>query len=135
MDFRTIKSLTGFLADQISAGTLDAPCWDVILTAKVAARIYAPLGTRMTLGDHVRVVRAFVESFKKTGKSWTQGHDRTGSWDQTVAFPSDQDHQRDRVTGADAQTRKEEEMKHDEAVDLLAKDLMVSGAAYVEPIS
>lgn len=26
--------------------------------------MYAPLGTRMALGDYVRVVRAFVEAFK-----------------------------------------------------------------------
>ena len=32
--------------------------------AKLAARIYAPLGTGMSLGDYVRVVRTFLEAFK-----------------------------------------------------------------------
>ncbi len=49
---------------QISLGTLDSPSWDIIRSAKLAARIYAPLGTSMSLGDYVRVCRAFVEVFK-----------------------------------------------------------------------
>ena len=49
---------------QISSGTLDAPSWRLIRIAKLAARIYAPLGTTMTLGDYVRVVRTFLEAFK-----------------------------------------------------------------------
>jgi glycerol-3-phosphate O-acyltransferase/dihydroxyacetone phosphate acyltransferase len=35
----------------------------------MAARLYAPLGTRMSLGDYVRVVRAFVEGFKERGQA------------------------------------------------------------------
>lgn len=49
---------------QISLGTLDAPSWDLIRVAKLAARIYAPLGTSMSLGDYVRVVRTFLDAFK-----------------------------------------------------------------------
>ncbi|KAF8586687.1 hypothetical protein K439DRAFT_1340225 [Ramaria rubella] len=98
VDFRAIRSLTDFMADQISAGTLDAPSWDVISTAKTAARIYAPLGTNMTLGDHVRVVRAFVEGFKKTGKGWNQSRERT-------------------------KMQPDETRKRDEVVDLLTMDL------------
>lgn len=48
----------------ISSQTIDAPSWDLIRSAKLAARIYAPLGTSMTLGDFVRVTRTFVEGFK-----------------------------------------------------------------------
>lgn len=51
---------------QISSGTLDSPSWDLIRTAKLAARMYAPLGTRMSLGDYVRVVRTFLDAFKYT---------------------------------------------------------------------
>lgn len=36
----------------------------MVRAAKLAARIYAPLGTRMRLGDYVRVMRVFVEGFK-----------------------------------------------------------------------
>jgi glycerol-3-phosphate O-acyltransferase / dihydroxyacetone phosphate acyltransferase len=51
---------------QISSGTIDSPSWDLVRTAKLAARIYAPLGTRMSLGDHIRVVRAFLDAFRDT---------------------------------------------------------------------
>lgn len=49
---------------EISSRTIDAPSWEVVRTAKLASRIYAPLGTRMSLGDYVRVTRIFVEAFK-----------------------------------------------------------------------
>lgn len=53
---------------QIASGTYDAPSWSLIRAAKLAARMYAPLGTQMSLGDYVRVVRACVEAFK-----WAEG--------------------------------------------------------------
>ena len=49
---------------QIAQGTLSAPSWRLIRNAKLAAHIYAPLGTEMALGDYVRVVRTFLEAFK-----------------------------------------------------------------------
>lgn len=49
---------------QIGSGTLDAPSWRLHRVAKLAARIYAPLGTQMSLGDYVRIVRTFLEAFK-----------------------------------------------------------------------
>jgi hypothetical protein len=55
--------LTSQLRTQLSQGTLDAPTWGLIRTAKAAARIYAPLGTQMSLGDYVRVVRTFQDAF------------------------------------------------------------------------
>lgn len=39
--------------------------------AKLAAKIYAPLGTQMSLGDYVRVVRTFLEAFKLAESSRT----------------------------------------------------------------
>lgn len=36
----------------------------MIIAAKTAARLYVPLGTRMSLGDYVRVTRTFTEAFK-----------------------------------------------------------------------
>ncbi|KAG8744840.1 hypothetical protein FRC10_009364 [Ceratobasidium sp. 414] len=55
-----VRSLTTFLYDQITQGTITAPSWKVIRTAKAAARIYVPLGTGMGLGDWVRVVGRFA---------------------------------------------------------------------------
>ncbi|KAJ7091143.1 hypothetical protein C8R44DRAFT_844288 [Mycena epipterygia] len=64
IDYNDIRSLTAQMHDQISSGTIDSPSWDLVRVAKLAARIYAPLGTRMSLGDHVRIVRAFLDAFK-----------------------------------------------------------------------
>ncbi|KAG8765792.1 hypothetical protein FRC12_007291 [Ceratobasidium sp. 428] len=55
-----VRSLTAFLYDQITQGTIAAPSWKVIRIAKAAARIYVPLGTGMGLGDWVRVVGRFA---------------------------------------------------------------------------
>jgi glycerol-3-phosphate O-acyltransferase / dihydroxyacetone phosphate acyltransferase len=54
------------MQSQISSGTIYAPNWQTVRVAKLAARMYAPLGTRMTLGDHVRVTRLFADTFSGT---------------------------------------------------------------------
>ena len=36
----------------------------MVRIAKLAAQVYAPLGTGMSLGDYVRVSRVFLEGFK-----------------------------------------------------------------------
>jgi hypothetical protein len=64
VDFADIRSVTTKLHDKISSGTFDSPSWDLIRTAKLAARMYAPLGTFMSLGDHVRLSRTFLGAFK-----------------------------------------------------------------------
>ncbi|CCM05446.1 uncharacterized protein FIBRA_07665 [Fibroporia radiculosa] len=64
VEYDNIRALTVQMHQQISSGTLDAPSWKLIRNAKLAARIYAPLGTTMSLGDYVRVVRTFLEAFK-----------------------------------------------------------------------
>lgn len=61
--YEAINSLTGLIKTQLSSGTIDAPSWEVVRVSKTAGRMYAPLGTRMTLGDWVRVVRTFVGGF------------------------------------------------------------------------
>jgi glycerol-3-phosphate O-acyltransferase / dihydroxyacetone phosphate acyltransferase len=62
-DFNAIKELTSTLQAQISLGTIDAPTWEIVQIAKTATRLYAPLGTRMSLGNYVRVLRTFVDAF------------------------------------------------------------------------
>ncbi|GBE81174.1 hypothetical protein BKA93DRAFT_814177 [Sparassis latifolia] len=64
VNYDRIRDLTARMHQQISSGTLDAPSWGLIRNAKLAAGMYAPLGTTMTLGDYVRVVRTFLEAFK-----------------------------------------------------------------------
>jgi glycerol-3-phosphate O-acyltransferase/dihydroxyacetone phosphate acyltransferase len=65
VEYNNIRQLTSQLHEKISAGTIDSPSWDLVRTAKLAARIYAPLGTRMSLGDYVRVIRTFLGAFKQ----------------------------------------------------------------------
>lgn len=65
MDYTNIRQLTAQLYEKISSGTIDSPSWDLIRTAKLAARMYAPLGTRMSLGDYVRLIRTFLDAFKR----------------------------------------------------------------------
>jgi glycerol-3-phosphate O-acyltransferase / dihydroxyacetone phosphate acyltransferase len=72
VDFADIRSLTEQLHDKISSGTFDSPSWDFIRTAKLAARMYAPLGTFMSLGDHVRSIRTFLQAFKDANESKDQ---------------------------------------------------------------
>ncbi|KAF5380588.1 hypothetical protein D9615_004613 [Tricholomella constricta] len=64
VDYDHIRQLTARMHHVISSGTIDSPTWDLIRTAKLAARIYAPLGTRMSLGDYVRGIRSFLDAFK-----------------------------------------------------------------------
>lgn len=83
VDFETIRSLTAFMQTQISSGTIYAPNWQTIRVAKLAARMYAPLGTQMTLGDHVRVTRVFADAFSGvySGKWKEQKDDQnTSGW-------------------------------------------------------
>ncbi|KAG8213874.1 hypothetical protein J3R82DRAFT_10618 [Butyriboletus roseoflavus] len=64
VNFACIRDVTARMHQLISSQIIDAPSWDLIRSAKLAARIYAPLGTSMTLGDFVRITRTFVEAFK-----------------------------------------------------------------------
>ena len=64
IDFNEIREVTNKMQKQISYGMLDSPSWDIVRTSKLAAQIYAPIGTNMSLGDYVRVCRTFIEVFK-----------------------------------------------------------------------
>jgi hypothetical protein len=64
VNFDRIRLVTAQMHQQIANGTFDAPSWGLIRAAKMATPIYSPLGTAMSLGDYVRVTRAFLEVFK-----------------------------------------------------------------------
>jgi glycerol-3-phosphate O-acyltransferase/dihydroxyacetone phosphate acyltransferase len=68
VNYDKIRSLTTRMQEEISSRTIDAPSWEIVRTAKLASRIYVPLGTRMSLGDYVRVTRIFVEAFKSSDR-------------------------------------------------------------------
>ncbi|KAI0051817.1 hypothetical protein FA95DRAFT_1511359 [Auriscalpium vulgare] len=64
VNYDQIRLVTAQMHRQIAQGTFDAPTWDLIRAARIATPLYAPLGTRMSLGDYVRVTRTFLEAFK-----------------------------------------------------------------------
>jgi glycerol-3-phosphate O-acyltransferase/dihydroxyacetone phosphate acyltransferase len=81
VDFNAIRSLTSFMQSEISSGTIYAPNFEIVRVSKLAARMYAPLGTRMTLGDHVRVTRTFADAFSGSEKvKWEDTVKDSGSW-------------------------------------------------------
>lgn len=86
VEYEQIRSLTARMYQQISSGTIDSPSWDLVRTAKLAARLYAPLGTRMSLGDHVRVVATFLDAFKTSEEARHEnaimGHDENDEQDE-----------------------------------------------------
>lgn len=64
VQYDEIRALTARMQQQISSRTIDSPSWEFVRSAKMATRMYAPLGTLMSLGEYVRITRTFVEAFK-----------------------------------------------------------------------
>ncbi|CCA72258.1 probable glycerol-3-phosphate O-acyltransferase (formerly described as CTR1 suppressor protein) [Serendipita indica DSM 11827] len=117
VEFSVIRSLTAFLQSQISSGTIDAPTWSTVRIAKLAARMYAPLGTRMTLGDHVRVTKVFADAFAgATPRKWEEVAPEASDWASGKSDTSTEDASIDAVLSA---ARESTQAKR----DLLAKDL------------
>lgn len=83
VQYDDIRALTARMHQQISSRTIDSPSWEFVRSAKMATRIYAPLGTRMSLGDYVRITRTFVEAFKASDD--TQKSKRAAE-DQSIDF-------------------------------------------------
>lgn len=72
-DYAAVRELTSTMAEAIRAGTLDAPSWEFIRLANTARRLYAPLGTRLSLGEHVRLTQRFVDCFAHKRRSVPEG--------------------------------------------------------------
>lgn len=118
VDFQVIKDLTNYIAEDITSETLDAPSWEMITVARAAARLYAPLGTNMTLGDYVRVIKVFIEGFKKSGKTWERLRPRSASRSfQPIVKPNGSDEITIQPKLTIGPT--------DEDIDQLSKDLLV----------
>lgn len=83
VQYDEIRAVTARMHQQIGSRTIDSPSWEIVRSAKMATRIYAPLGTLMSLGDYVRVTRTFVEAFKASDD--TQKSKRSAE-DQSVDF-------------------------------------------------
>ncbi|TFK68675.1 hypothetical protein BDN72DRAFT_870881 [Pluteus cervinus] len=85
VQYEEVRNITARMHEQISHGTLDSPTWELLRIGKLAARMYAPLGTHMSLGDFVRISRTFIESFKDvTVDERTEGPEGTYAQDPTT---------------------------------------------------
>lgn len=76
--YDSVRLLTNQMGEQIRSGILDAPSWEFIRVANTARRLYAPLGTRLGLGDHVRLTQRFVDVLankKRATTGWEEGLD------------------------------------------------------------
>ncbi|KAL4254288.1 Phospholipid/glycerol acyltransferase domain-containing protein [Abortiporus biennis] len=111
VDYSNIRSLTAKMHQQISAGTLDAPSWRLVRNAKLAAKIYAPVGTEMSLGDYVRLVRTFLDAFKVAESSVNGGSGGNTSAPQQILSGSDGEAQIREGDGASRERREEEDKK------------------------
>lgn len=60
-----VKQLTQLMYEQIRQSTLDSPDFATTRIANTARRLYAPLGTQITLGDHVHITQRFIDVFAK----------------------------------------------------------------------
>ncbi|RXW21907.1 hypothetical protein EST38_g3946 [Candolleomyces aberdarensis] len=69
VDFTHIRQVTDGLQERIRSGVLEAPTWEIIRGAKLAAKMYAPLGTLMPLGEYVRLSRRFSDAFTGSMKA------------------------------------------------------------------
>lgn len=83
VQYDEIRALTARMHQQISSRTIDSPSWEFVRSAKMATRIYAPLGTRMSLGDYVRITRTFVEAFKASDDTQKS---KPAAEDQSIDF-------------------------------------------------
>lgn len=63
-----VKQLTQLMYEQIRQATLDSPDFETVRIANTARRLYAPLGTQITLGDHVHITQRFIDVFAKRAK-------------------------------------------------------------------
>lgn len=112
---------------QISAGTIDAPSWDTVRVSKLAARMYAPLGTQMTLSDFVRVWRIFADTLSgnKGMRRWKESQE-PAEWSSSVSTQGDSEYSTEGAwgyeTGDDEAMDEEGFLREREE---LAKDLSV----------
>lgn len=126
--YEAVRHLTSTMGREIRQGTLDAPSWEYIRTANTARRLYAPLGTRLGLGDHVRLTQRFVDAFagKRAVKGWSEGVDPKAALKTPMVGKAEEGTAYFGAREQEGEKKKElgEEGPHTAAeLDALAKDL------------
>ncbi|KAF9183078.1 hypothetical protein BGZ50_004450 [Haplosporangium sp. Z 11] len=68
-----IRKLTELLESTVRSNLLDAQDWHTVRIGHVARKLYAgDLGTRISLGQYVRLTRKFVAAFSQHNQEWRQ---------------------------------------------------------------
>ena len=62
--FAIAKLLTSELSNALDSATINSPTWEVMRLAITAARLHAPIGTDLSLGQYLVLVRGWVEVLK-----------------------------------------------------------------------
>ncbi|KAH9451104.1 hypothetical protein MJO29_009220 [Puccinia striiformis f. sp. tritici] len=81
---KAIGDLTTNLTEKIRSGTLDSPSWDLIKAANMARTLYAPFGTQLSLGAHIRLTQRFVDVF--AGRTLSSSSSSSSSQPSTPAL-------------------------------------------------
>lgn len=115
-----INKLTELLESTVRSNLLDAQDWDTVRVGHVARKIYAGhLGTRISLGQYVRLTRKFVAAFSHHQQVvTTNGKKEDGDSSGDSDSSSEQT-----VNGMDQETIVK--------IDTLAKDLAVSFVVFL----
>jgi hypothetical protein len=129
-----VKQLTKDMEEQIRGGTLDAPSWEILRiglksphlhisgdssdpAARVAQRLYAPLGTELSLGEYVRLTQRFVDLFAHKKRRLSSPAEL-----KSFNFEMTSEHEGGFVQGPAEVTVDDDNA---ESIDQLAKDLKV----------
>lgn len=114
-----INKLTELLESTVRSNLLDAQDWDTVRLGHVARKIYAGhLGTRISLGQYVRLTRKFVAAFSRHQQVTTtngKSEDGNGSGDSD---------------SSSEKTVNEIDQEATLKIDALAKDLAVSSGIF-----
>ncbi|SCZ97878.1 BZ3500_MvSof-1268-A1-R1_Chr3-3g06429 [Microbotryum saponariae] len=119
-DEDSVRRLTSSIGTEIRSGILDAPSWTYIRAANTCRRLYAPLGTKLGLGEHVRLTQRFVEGLtgRKAIKPWQEGEDVKG----VLKTPMRQTRPGEDYFGSEKSESEDRPSSQDD-LDLLVKDL------------
>ena len=64
----TVRQLTDYLADALTAVTLNAPDWSTLRFIQAARRLYKPATAHLTPGEYIELNRRFVETYTSNNK-------------------------------------------------------------------
>ncbi|KAM0789882.1 hypothetical protein ACM66B_006726 [Microbotryomycetes sp. NB124-2] len=122
---QAVRALTTTIASSIRSGMLDAPSWSIIRAAHTARRLYAPLGTKLDLGSHVRLTQRFVEGLgdedKRAEQKW---NDAAGvSVKGVLKTPMRSAREKAGSEGGDYFSQEQSRDEHDLDVKALVRDL------------